>query len=360
MLILLITALVHFCTVAYFVANPLPQSTSASTIKNIQEQFATIVLDREQENIELANSYVPEEPVIQQNEMDRAEERSQFVASNQPQTGKVTKDGTRAFTRKSTNDNVNADSAPEGSGSGTGSSYANRQELREQIDRQVANTGILAVLGSTSSNATSGAVQDILGSGSEASQDFDQAFKNIDRVASSGQAARGQGGGGGAGGSGTSRNAIVGERTTQGGRITTAVSGIGNTGTAELQRSSNNFIMADLAPLNSSGEIDMGAVIAGARDVDEVKAIVQAHTSAIDYCYQRERKRKPDLKGKVAVRFTILPNGKVQTPKIISSTLNSENVERCILSRISRWDDFGEIDPSLGNASFRQVYSFGF
>ena len=249
-----------------------------------------------------------------------------------------------------------------GSGSGTGSSYQTRQEQRNQIDQQVANTGILAVLSSTSSNASNGAVQDILGSGSEASMDYDRVFNNIDRLATSGQAAKGQGGGGGAGGSGTgtNRSAVKGERATEGGRITTSISGIATSGAGDMTRSSG-FITSELAPLSTGGnEIDMGAVMAGARDVDKVKEVVQSHTSAIEYCYQRERKRKPDLKGKIGIRFTILPNGHVKDPKILSSTLNSPSVERCILSRISRWDDFGEIDPSLGNASFRQVYSFGF
>ena len=84
------------------------------------------------------------------------------------------------------------------------------------------------------------------------------------------------------------------------------------------------------------------------------------NNSAIQYCYQRELKRDPNLKGKIVVRFTIDISGKVRIVNIISSTLNNARVERCVVSRIQRWDDFGAIDASKGSESFRQVYTFGY
>ena len=96
------------------------------------------------------------------------------------------------------------------------------------------------------------------------------------------------------------------------------------------------------------------------RNSDEVSEVVNSHNAAIQYCYQRELKRNPDLKGKLVVRFVINPSGKVKDVKIISSTINNPRVERCVVNRIRRWDDFGAIDPAKGDATFRQVYTFGY
>lgn len=315
----------------------------------MQEQFATIVLQREANNIQLANAMV-EEAVVQEDEIAESEERMVQQQIAQDRDSKVERSAAAGGDAPST------PAAQPGGGQGGESSQLSRQERRARLEQQAANTGILALLSSQSSNAAGG-VQDIIGTDTEASQDYDQVFRNIDRVASEG----GGGGGGTGSGGGTDRSAIRGERATQGGGITTSIGGIGGAKPVREMQRSSQFITSELAPISNSGDvIDNEAVSVGARDIDDVKAVVAAHTPAIEYCYQREKKRQPDLKGKIVVRFTILPNGRVKDPIILSSTLNSSNVERCILSRISRWDDFGEIDPSLGNASFRQVYSFGF
>ena len=84
------------------------------------------------------------------------------------------------------------------------------------------------------------------------------------------------------------------------------------------------------------------------------------HVKAIKYCYERELKRFPTLKGKVAVRVTVNPEGAVKHVEIVSSTLNNDRVERCIVSRIRLWKDFKAIDPKEGDVTFRQVYAFGY
>ncbi|MGH7455435.1 MAG: TonB family protein, partial [bacterium] len=98
----------------------------------------------------------------------------------------------------------------------------------------------------------------------------------------------------------------------------------------------------------------------GSRDREAVAAVVAKHTSAIQFCYQRELKRSPNLKGKVVVRFVITPQGAIESVTILSSTLSNGTVESCIAERIKRWDDFGAIDPAKGNTTFRQVYTFGY
>jgi hypothetical protein len=46
--------------------------------------------------------------------------------------------------------------------------------------------------------------------------------------------------------------------------------------------------------------------------------------------------------------------------EVLSSTFNDETVESCILNRIHKWDDFGVIEPEKGDATVRQVYTFGY
>ncbi|MDQ7051652.1 MAG: AgmX/PglI C-terminal domain-containing protein [candidate division KSB1 bacterium] len=99
--------------------------------------------------------------------------------------------------------------------------------------------------------------------------------------------------------------------------------------------------------------------IGGGRDIDAVAAIVKSHNAAIQYCYQRELKRNPNLRGKVVVRFIIDASGKVVEVSIVSSTLRNRRVERCIVNRIKRWN-FGAIEKSKGNTAFKQVYTFGY
>jgi len=347
--ILLISALLHFGTVSYFVINPLPQKIHQATINNIQDQYASIVLNRDSENILIANKLVEEKPAVSQAEINKVQQRQKMIAQRRgAASGKPAVSADRR--------GGGTEAAQAGySGSEGEEASSSRQQVRQQIDQQVENQGILGILSSSSANAKGSGVGDILGSSTTASQDYNNVFNNLNKLSANGGGVKGKG----PGGSGT-RTAARGGRTTKGGGISGAISGLGTTTTKNMTRTSG-YIVSNLAPISDDGkDIDMGAVSSGARDIDDVNSIVQAHSPAIQYCYEREVRRNPDLKGKVVVRFTILPNGTVTKAKIISSSLNNQRVERCILSRISRWDDFGTIDPSLGNATFRQVYTFGF
>jgi TonB family protein len=148
---------------------------------------------------------------------------------------------------------------------------------------------------------------------------------------------------------------VRGSRATSAGGIDALVHGLGEGKTKGVQRT-GDLVVGNEEPLIETEE----GKTAGSRDQDAVAAVVAKHTSAIQYCYQRELKRSPNLKGKLVVRFVITPQGTVATVTIISSTLNNANVENCVVERIKRWDDFGAIDPAKGNTTIRQVYTFGY
>ena len=338
----------HYGIIGYFVLNPLPIQIQQKTISNIQNQFANLILDRDAELTSIA-------------ERMRASQTSSLAAGVQ---------GEREFSSGTAGNQSGERTAPseqdtqgDGSGGGqSGTSGGSRVSKQQAVEQSVAGQGILAVLTGPQGNAE-GAVADVLGESGEANQNYKKVFENIDRLSSSGTSSRGTGqpgsGIGGTGGTGRAGEAR-GQRRTDGGSIDASVSALGEAqGTKPVR--TTDIMVSDLSPLLQNGEeIDGSAFASGARDMSKVSSIVNAHSAAIQYCYERELKRKPDLKGKIAVRFTITPEGKVVKPTIISSTIKSESVERCVLSRISRWDDFGAIDPSLGNATFRQVYTFGF
>jgi hypothetical protein len=111
---------------------------------------------------------------------------------------------------------------------------------------------------------------------------------------------------------------------------------------------------SSLSVLNKTGSK------AVARKAEQVTRVVLDHNRAIQDCYKQALKKQPDLKGKVVVRFSVTPEGRVDLVEVINSTIDYEPIIDCIVSRIRRWNDFGESDISLGTVSYRQTYVFGY
>ncbi len=356
--------------IAYFLLNPPSAAIPDSAIRQIQERYANLVLDREEQTVRVANQLLGNIP--------GGSEKRLKASSRRGTSAQRTTNGTASSSGRS----QSGDGSAAGGGSGTGGgstlvlpSGPSGGAVR-QAEEQVAGQGLLAILSSQSGQAAQDqTVTDVLGKGGQPGQNYDQVFQNIDRLASSGGSSRSAvKDGSGSGDVGTLATARGGRTTSSGVKSDGIISGpsgsgsgsgygIGSSaGSSDGIGRTENIEVTGLTPLNEEGEDIKGGsgAVTGARDVAEVSAIVYRHSQAIQYCYERELKRNPDLKGKVVVRFTILPNGTVTNAQIVTSTLGNENVERCILSRVSRWDDFGVIDSRLGNAIFRQVYTFGF
>lgn len=95
------------------------------------------------------------------------------------------------------------------------------------------------------------------------------------------------------------------------------------------------------------------------RSVQEVIRVVQSHTRALQHCYKQELRYDPSVFGKIVVRFTVDTDGNVKNASMISSTLNSPRMEECILNRIKRWRNFPPCDPTVGDKTYRQSFTFG-
>jgi TonB family protein len=79
------------------------------------------------------------------------------------------------------------------------------------------------------------------------------------------------------------------------------------------------------------------SVLAGSCEREVIGAVIGKNARQVLACYEAELTRAPHLAGKLAVRFTIEPTGRVSDLEIAESTLGNPSVERCVVSRIQRW-----------------------
>ena len=54
-------------------------------------------------------------------------------------------------------------------------------------------------------------------------------------------------------------------------------------------------------------------------------------------CYERELKRKPNLRGKVVLGWTIRADGHVRSARAIRDTTGNAGMTRCIVKAVGAW-----------------------
>jgi TonB family protein len=138
-----------------------------------------------------------------------------------------------------------------------------------------------------------------------------------------GPAGTGRGGGGNPGGIGMGRLRTIGDDV-----------GGGAGGTCYGCRQSR---LLRGRPSASGPSVSMGtASTSGALAPDVIRRHIRQHRNAIRHCYQRELVGRPDLAGRVAVRFVIGQDGTVVNSGVASSTIESATVGQCVARAISR------------------------
>ena len=336
LLIWMVTFVVHFSTALYFAFNPPRAEYQREQIDRIQKQYATFVLEKE----------IEEEPVEPEPFPAGIVSESGSISGGAKGKGRVESEG---GIRSGQSRETDAAFSDESAGTGSYSGNDKRKSSREQISREVSSKGLLGLLTGSGKNAKGEAITDVLGEAGATQGDLEKALGDLDGLKRTGKpGARGiitQGKG---------KAAQKGTRSTEGAGIDELIAGKGRVTSTDVHRKGNIVVEQVSAIADERG------IKSESRDPDQVSEVINRHNSSIQYCYQRELKQNPDLRGKLVVRFTVTPAGKVKDVKIISSTLNSSSVERCVITRIKRWDDFGAIDPSKGDATFRQVYTFGY
>ena len=274
---------------------------------------------------------------------------------------------------------------------------ASRQHGMQALSAEVERIGLLGVITSGSSGLVSRApVADILQYADSTIGDIDQALAQVQelRVPRAGVDYFGSSLGGGRNGFNhdLARDEVyIAEKELRGSRATSSgvlaediVTGLATAsdGLHKLIERNQQFetVASDpsLLPMSptNSGAAPM-AGIAGlharkikgpaTRDRERIREIVMAHSPAIQDCYRRQLKGNAALKGKVSVRFTVNPLGYVSEVEIVKSEMLADGVpvqlpqmETCILEKIRKWRDFGQVDESQGDVTFRQTYNFGY
>jgi outer membrane biosynthesis protein TonB len=85
------------------------------------------------------------------------------------------------------------------------------------------------------------------------------------------------------------------------------------------------------------GLIEEESEVVGGLDRDVIASYIKTQLGQILYCYERQLSANKDLFGKVAVKFTIDPTGKVEAQNIGDTTLKNATVEGCILNKVALW-----------------------
>jgi TonB family protein len=185
------------------------------------------------------------------------------------------------------------------------------------------------------------AVVDVLGDAGAGSGDLGEILSGVGGLATataSGQRSRlGSRGGGRVGGSAD---------------VNELLSGIGSAGSANIGRRGSINMALDAASVSGKGSKSAN------RSSEELSRVINSHNDAIEFCYKKEAKLNPNLKGDIQVEFTVGFNGRVKAVRIVRSSLRNKNVENCISSRTRGWR-FKPIDQKEGDVKVRQKYIFG-
>lgn len=83
--------------------------------------------------------------------------------------------------------------------------------------------------------------------------------------------------------------------------------------------------------------------IRGSRTDEEIQLVFDRNKSALYAIYQRELRKDPTLKGKIVLKITIAPSGKVTAAVVESSDLNNPELEQKIAIRVKLFN-FGAKD----------------
>jgi len=88
----------------------------------------------------------------------------------------------------------------------------------------------------------------------------------------------------------------------------------------------------------SAPQIRSGAaMVKGSLSKEVIRRIVQRNINQVRFCYERELAKRPDLAGRVSIKFIISGTGAVQMAVVEESTVGNAAVENCIAQAVRRW-----------------------
>jgi len=96
------------------------------------------------------------------------------------------------------------------------------------------------------------------------------------------------------------------------------------------------------------------ALVQGGLDKDQIAAVINRHIGEIIYCYEKGLQVQSKLSGRVGVKFTINGSGIVSSAEVGSSSINSAQVEGCVLNRLRTW----KFPKPTGGVNVKVQYPF--
>ena len=90
----------------------------------------------------------------------------------------------------------------------------------------------------------------------------------------------------------------------------------------------------------------------------DILRVVGGRQRGIQYCYEKELARNPELNGKVTMGWRIGLDGKVAKVVVQSSTLGNKSVEGCMKRQIQRWR-FPKPEGGMCQIRFPFVFNAG-
>jgi hypothetical protein len=90
-------------------------------------------------------------------------------------------------------------------------------------------------------------------------------------------------------------------------------------------------------------------------DKEAIRRLIRRNKNAIAACYERALVQNSSLSGKVILSWNIVEGGKMTSPKVVSSSLGNQEVEKCLIRRL-----MGLTFPSPGPNEIAEVTSYPF
>jgi outer membrane biosynthesis protein TonB len=257
----------------------------------------------------IVSAEAPQEPELALDELEDRFVRANIIPQKAPEPEKVAEAPQAAEEaadkkeeKKPASDSKPSDSKPQDAAA-----------RKAEVVKKVSGKGLLKILGSSGSGS-GGAFADVLG-GSTGGGEIAEALA-------------------GAGGVGVATADSLGANGPKGGG-TGSVAGIGDLGTSgggKVDLGAKKEVEVTGRVKDAAPEVDSADV-----DRDALARYVKARLKAIQNCYEKELKRNPSLKGKVVVRFSIMPTGRTGGIEIEENTLGNEAVGSCIRTVIRSW-----------------------
>ncbi|MFW5875371.1 MAG: AgmX/PglI C-terminal domain-containing protein [Myxococcota bacterium] len=78
--------------------------------------------------------------------------------------------------------------------------------------------------------------------------------------------------------------------------------------------------------------------VRGSLSKEVIRRVIRRHINEVRFCYEQQLNQRPDLKGRVTVKFIISPTGAVQSSVVSDTTLGAPPAENCIAQAVRRWN----------------------